>query len=351
MKTFNQVSRISGLAFISALATSAVGCDKLSGKSSDSAPSATAPSATGPSAVATPAKASAAALATGTAAPARTATAVPAPGAALEFDAKYKFKYTISGLKVGYTADGQFGYCHEGKTDNAKITAGKPGCVVRALGAAPAHSAANAALSAGTGALPSGVAFALKLDSPLGQTDGMPTTTTTVQIGGALGSGAPAYIKKVQLETIEATGMNEDLAESGIVAAMVASDKSSVDFVIAKLKYNKYANGAAELSIERVPYARFFAQVGNETGMRSHTAKAYPEALVSFKRAAELDPTWELPHYNGACAAALAGEDETAKDLLEKAIKIGGAGVKGRAKKDADFAKVKSADWFKALTN
>jgi hypothetical protein len=67
--------------------------------------------------------------------------------------------------------------------------------------------------------------------------------------------------------------------------------------------------------------------------LRSHPARA----AELFATAASLKPDAWKPHYNLACAQALAGHAEEARTALLRALELGGAKVADKARRDSDL--------------
>ena len=68
-----------------------------------------------------------------------------------------------------------------------------------------------------------------------------------------------------------------------------------------------------------------------------HCLKRTQEAYDQLKPALEQFSEVELPWYNLACYACVLGNKEEAKELLDKAIELGGDDVKLRALEDEDL--------------
>ena len=68
-----------------------------------------------------------------------------------------------------------------------------------------------------------------------------------------------------------------------------------------------------------------------------HRLKRTQEAYDQLKPALDQFSEVELPWYNLACYACVLGNKEEAKELLDKAIELGGDDVKLRALKDEDL--------------
>ena len=104
-----------------------------------------------------------------------------------------------------------------------------------------------------------------------------------------------------------------------------------------------------DFRVVRTTTAHFAALVYNDTGYAAYRGGDLAKAADLFARAAYVDRLAELPAYNLACAYARLG-DARARPALETAIARGGARVRERARKDADLAGVRTADWFERLT-
>jgi hypothetical protein len=105
------------------------------------------------------------------------------------------------------------------------------------------------------------------------------------------------------------------------------------------------------------PVERVVAHAYNGAGYAHHTRKEWAQSARFFAQAAAVDPTWDLPPYNLACAYARLG-DPRAEPALRAALERtrprdsgeGGTKTKNKARADPDFALVADAGWFKALT-
>lgn len=99
--------------------------------------------------------------------------------------------------------------------------------------------------------------------------------------------------------------------------------------------------------VARMPAASFAAQIYNDTGMRKLTAKENRAAAALFAKAEAAKPDAAVFAYN--LASALAREDDAAAETpLARAI-ARSAVFRERARKDADFERVRSAPWFTKL--
>ncbi|HZS42149.1 MAG TPA: hypothetical protein VFF06_35210, partial [Polyangia bacterium] len=98
-----------------------------------------------------------------------------------------------------------------------------------------------------------------------------------------------------------------------------------------------------------VESARLAEQAYNLAGLRRLARDLAAAAAALFEKAAAADPSSEKAAYNLACALARLGSGET-QAALARAIAVGGAAVKQKAARDSDFAAVRAAPWFVALT-
>lgn len=94
--------------------------------------------------------------------------------------------------------------------------------------------------------------------------------------------------------------------------------------------------------------AKLVGRIANESGFVLHKEGAFARAAVLFGRAASTVPSEPLYAYNEACALARAG-DAKVEEALSRAVRLGGAATKARARKDEDLASVRSAPWFTKL--
>jgi hypothetical protein len=77
-------------------------------------------------------------------------------------------------------------------------------------------------------------------------------------------------------------------------------------------------------------------------------AKRYQEAASAYESAFKIGPANSSDFYNGACAAALAGNQNLAFEWLRLAIKLGAAGPK-HLQKDADLASLHDSPLWKEI--
>jgi tetratricopeptide (TPR) repeat protein len=128
------------------------------------------------------------------------------------------------------------------------------------------------------------------------------------------------------------------------IYANVTKDGSDIGFV-ANVHGVMWTDFAA---MARRKTADLVSQTYNETGLRYHTAGKYEKGVYYFEKAVAVAPKSALVHYNLACGYARAG-DSRAEANLKRAILLGGAQTKARAKKDEDFTSVRESPWFRAL--
>lgn len=163
-----------------------------------------------------------------------------------------------------------------------------------------------------------------------------------VKVGGAVDGEDPVYPIVLEQKprgsgfTYHTSWVNDlsispDGTEIGVVGGVFCMEWCD-DFVV-------YRNGTAA----------FASLVYNDTGFRHHKKAEWARAAELFLKATWADPKAKLPPYNLACAWARLN-DERAKDALAVAIERDPS-AKARAVKDDDFAEVKDAAWFHALTD
>jgi tetratricopeptide (TPR) repeat protein len=128
------------------------------------------------------------------------------------------------------------------------------------------------------------------------------------------------------------------------IYANVTKDGSEIGFV-ANAHGMMWTDFAA---LARRKTTDLVSQTYNGTALRYHKAGKYEKGVFYFEKAASVAPTSALLHYNLACGYARAG-DSKAEPSLKRAIQLGGAATKARAKKDEDFTSVRESPWFKAL--
>ncbi len=180
----------------------------------------------------------------------------------------------------------------------------------------------------------------------------------TVSYGASLDGGEPVYpikltwhIPKAKQEAAEgstkvASYTELYLSEDGKTLGALGSFDCVMDVA---------GNEESQCGATLLPFSwdvdRFAAAVVQELGYRAYGKKDFAEAQKQFAQAAATAPAWELPKYNEACAAALAGQAPNAERALRAAIERGGDSVKARAKKDKDFKEFATASWFTDATH
>jgi len=80
-----------------------------------------------------------------------------------------------------------------------------------------------------------------------------------------------------------------------------------------------------------------------------YKAKRHAKAIPLFGAAALAKPTQYKPAFNMACAAALAGDEESSRLALAEALTRDRATVSAKASKDSDLASIRSKPWFSEL--
>lgn len=160
-----------------------------------------------------------------------------------------------------------------------------------------------------------------------------------VRVGGSVGSEPPVYPL-----TLSSKRSPEAPPHFAAMNGMAISPDGRDLGMVATFFACEFCDSFA---LERVPLARLASSIYNDTGFRFHQKGDYARSAALFEKAAEADPTAKLPPYNLACALARRG-DARAKDALAKAIERDPS-AKARAKKDEDFASVRSEPWFAEL--
>jgi hypothetical protein len=169
-----------------------------------------------------------------------------------------------------------------------------------------------------------------------------------VRLGGSV-DGAPAVFpvtRSAPHTAMSAPGSGEipyNVAELNDLA--LSADGKELGWVV----HSFCGEWCDDFRVERVAAAHLAALVYNDTGFAAYRAGDLAKAKTLFLRAAYIDPTAELAAYNLACVLARTG-DPRVEDALKLAVARGGAGVKERARKDADFDGVRTAEWFARVT-
>jgi hypothetical protein len=98
-----------------------------------------------------------------------------------------------------------------------------------------------------------------------------------------------------------------------------------------------------------VETARVAAMAYDDAGFAHHQKKEWAVARALFEKAAAADPTFALPAFNLACAAARMGDAALGDTALRVAI-LRDPAFKERARTDEDLESLRSAPWFAPLT-
>jgi hypothetical protein len=165
--------------------------------------------------------------------------------------------------------------------------------------------------------------------------------SVALRIGGSA-SGREA----VHPVTVTLQGKIPEITYRGAWNAVLANEKE-----LAFIGHFFCAEWCNELVITRLSFGKLASLVYNDSGFRLHQKKDYAGSRDLFLKATWADPEAPLPPYNLACAYALLGDEKNAERALNLAVSLGGAEVKSRARKDADFAAVSKAKWFETATS
>ena len=168
-----------------------------------------------------------------------------------------------------------------------------------------------------------------------------PATSALLRIGARVHGGPTSWIDTMSVTTLagpfyeihpEIVALSPDGASLGVVAHAVCSE------FCARYPMHTYDVNAIA------------AHAYNDAGFARHQKEDWSGAADLFHEATAADPSFDLAHYNLACAYARLG-DARAERELKKAIELGDAAeVKKKATADADFSSVKTQAWFVALT-
>jgi hypothetical protein len=96
-------------------------------------------------------------------------------------------------------------------------------------------------------------------------------------------------------------------------------------------------------------YPRELARAYNQGGLEAYRREDFLRASRAFEKASVHWPDYPDPLYNRACVMALRGENKLALRLLERAIQVGGRRYRRLARRDADFAGLRSMAGFQQL--
>lgn len=165
--------------------------------------------------------------------------------------------------------------------------------------------------------------------------------SAVAKIGGAVDGEPPVYPVTLQAK---APGPGMTYHTTWVNDLSLSPDGSELGAIGGFL----CAEWCDEFVLYRSRTGAFASLVYNDTGFRHHKKGEYARAAELFLEATFADVTAKLPPYNLACAWARLG-DAKAKDALAVAIERDPT-AKKRATTDADFAGVKTAPWFVALT-
>jgi hypothetical protein len=165
-----------------------------------------------------------------------------------------------------------------------------------------------------------------------------------IRLGGRYAKEAPVFSVTLSVAPKSAAPLPYEPA----VNAILTSPKGDEIAVVGHFFCMEWCN---EIAFARVGLGAMASHVYNDTGFRHHRKKAYQASRDLFLKATWANPRAPRPPFNLACAYSLLGDAANAEKALKLAIAVGGPDTKTRAKKDADFASVASAPWFRALTD
>lgn len=167
------------------------------------------------------------------------------------------------------------------------------------------------------------------------------TKFTSLQVGAQVGTDEPVYF--MHMESKEA---GEDYWEYDIFPEVIIPSPNGEHLAI---MWHTFAGEYSDtIGLKLEPSADFAFAAYHATALKALKAKP-ARAAELLASAGEIKPkSWKV-QYNLACAFALAGELEKAKQPLTDAIAGGGDEVKGKAKTDADLESLRSEAWFTGL--
>lgn len=159
-----------------------------------------------------------------------------------------------------------------------------------------------------------------------------------VRLGGRVADSPTSYVIAVERERPFPDGLEPDRAT--LAALQISPDGNEIGLLV-------FFDLAPELLVaRRMPLVRLAAQIYNDEGMRMHRKRSYAAAQVLFTKSVYADRSFALAAYNLACALARQTSPHT-EAALENAVAVGGAQVRARARRDADFAAFKDATWLR----
>jgi hypothetical protein len=161
-----------------------------------------------------------------------------------------------------------------------------------------------------------------------------------VRVGGAVGSEPAVYPI-----TLSHVPIPEAPPHFAVMNGMAISPDGTEIGMVAHFFACEYCD---TFKVARTTLRSLASRVYNDTGFRHHKRGAFAESARLFARAEQADPGSKLPPYNLACAYARLG-DPRVKETLERAV-TRDPKAKERARKDVDFASVRSSPWFRTLT-
>ncbi len=251
--------------------------------------------------------------------------------------------------RAGFSADGEFyGYCSDMSGDEPRMTcvaldrAGKPKTL--STDAKPGVTASKKAVVSAwldqqklptVGKHPNGAPPKLEGEWPYSDIE---LKVGEGKLGGAVGSD-PAVYPVVFKPAAPLAGV-----PYGFVAlnSLALSPDGNEIGAIGLFFCGEWCN---EWDVRRWKTGELAALVYNDTGVKHHAQGDYKGSSALFRKAFFANPSAKLPIYNLACALARLGEEAEAQKALKGAVTLD-PGVRDRAPKDKDFAKVATAAWF-----
>ena len=167
------------------------------------------------------------------------------------------------------------------------------------------------------------------------------TKLASLQIGAQVADDEPAYFMEV-----DSKEAGEDYFQYDIFPELIIPSPNGEHLAIMWHTFAGEYSDTFTLKLE--PSTDFAFAAYHATALQLLKTKP-ARAAELLASAAEIKPkSWKV-QYNLACALALAGEPDKAKQPLKDAIDSGGDKVANKAKDDADLESLRSEAWFTEL--
>ena len=164
------------------------------------------------------------------------------------------------------------------------------------------------------------------------------STLASLDFGARIAKEAPACFMKIVSKEA-----GEEYFDYVIFPELAIPSPDGQHLAIMTHTFSGEYSDTFSLKLEPSSDFAFAAYHSTALGLLKTKPARAAELLAS---ATEIKPkSWKAQH-NLACAFALAGEPDKAKDPLTKSVEAGGAKAIAKAKSDADLESVRALAWF-----